>query len=121
MNRASGSAAWRRSMLMTSWPRAINSLITCVPIRPLPPVTAIRMARLYSIDVPPRSARPAIISCLVALALYAITIPGTYVYDDRYIVQNDPRVSEIKTGDRAVGSARQPFGQGMAGGDVPHS
>jgi hypothetical protein len=41
------------------------------------------------------SLRPAIISAVVALALYSITIPGTYVYDDRYIVQADPRLSDM--------------------------
>src|SRR6476619_742660 len=41
------------------------------------------------------SIRPAIISAIVAAALYAITIPGTYVYDDRYIVQADPRLSDM--------------------------
>ena len=41
------------------------------------------------------SIRPAIISALAALALYAITLPGTYVYDDRYIVQADPRLTDM--------------------------
>jgi hypothetical protein len=30
---------------------------------------------------------------LLALALYAVTLGGTYVYDDRYIVLGDPRIS----------------------------
>ncbi len=37
--------------------------------------------------------RPAILSAILALALYAITLGGTYVYDDRYIVHGDPRIS----------------------------
>src|SRR5437016_4128465 len=38
--------------------------------------------------------RPAVLSALVALALYAVTLGGTYVYDDRYILLTDPRVGD---------------------------
>jgi hypothetical protein len=37
--------------------------------------------------------RPAILSAILALGLYAVSLWGTYVYDDRYIVQGDPRIS----------------------------
>ncbi len=46
-------------------------------------------------DELPRDWRPAILSALAALAIYAVTLAGTYVYDDRYIVQLDPRVSDV--------------------------
>src|SRR3954453_19538225 len=35
------------------------------------------------------------LSAVVALALYAVTLGGTYVYDDRYIVLTDPRVGDV--------------------------
>src|SRR5438477_9569180 len=38
--------------------------------------------------------KPAIWSALLALILYAITLGGTYVYDDRYILLTDPRVGD---------------------------
>ncbi len=40
-----------------------------------------------------RDWRPALISALVALSLYSLTLGGTYVYDDRYIVGTDPRLA----------------------------
>ncbi|HEX8525256.1 MAG TPA: tetratricopeptide repeat protein [Tepidisphaeraceae bacterium] len=36
---------------------------------------------------------PAAASAGLALLLYAVTLGGTYVYDDRYIVESDPRIS----------------------------
>ena len=39
-------------------------------------------------------AAAAIISALVALALYAVTIGGTYIYDDVAVVHEDPRVQQ---------------------------
>ena len=39
--------------------------------------------------------KPAIASALLALALYAITLGGTYVYDDRYIILSDPRIDDV--------------------------
>src|SRR4051812_30772222 len=42
-----------------------------------------------------RDPRPAVLSALAALALYAVTLAGTYVYDDMYIVQLDPRVRDV--------------------------
>ena len=39
-----------------------------------------------------RDIRPAVASALVALALYAVTLRGTYIYDDVEVVQTDPRV-----------------------------
>jgi protein O-mannosyl-transferase len=38
--------------------------------------------------------RPAILAAVAALAVYAITLAGTYVYDDRYILLGDPRISD---------------------------
>lgn len=38
--------------------------------------------------------RPALLSALAALLVYAVTLGGTYVYDDLYIVQLDPRLLE---------------------------
>src|SRR5215469_14286449 len=38
--------------------------------------------------------RPAVVSALVALGLYAVTLRGTYIYDDVEIVRTDPRVLE---------------------------
>src|SRR3954463_11162885 len=29
---------------------------------------------------------------LLAFALYAITVPGTYVYDDQFVARRDPRL-----------------------------
>ena len=43
---------------------------------------------------PERDWRPAAWSSGLALALYAITLGGTYVYDDVYIVQLDPRLRD---------------------------
>src|SRR5687768_5362708 len=37
---------------------------------------------------------PALAAAAVALALYAITLGGTYVYDDTFIVGLDPRLKE---------------------------
>ena len=42
-------------------------------------------------DTAHRDWKPAILSALAALAIYAVTLGGTYVYDDRYIVLTDPR------------------------------
>src|SRR2546425_8194741 len=39
--------------------------------------------------------KPASLSALLALALYAVTLRGTYVYDDRYILLTDPRVGDV--------------------------
>jgi protein O-mannosyl-transferase len=36
--------------------------------------------------------RPAILAALLSLLIYAVTLGGTYVYDDLYIVREDPRV-----------------------------
>ena len=41
-----------------------------------------------------RSWAPAALGALVASALYAITLGGTYIYDDVYIVGQDPRVRQ---------------------------
>jgi protein O-mannosyl-transferase len=40
-------------------------------------------------------AAPALSSALLAVLLYAITVGGTYVYDDEAIVRDDPRVRHI--------------------------
>jgi hypothetical protein len=48
---------------------------------------------------PQRDRRPAILSALAALALYAITLGGTFVYDDRFIVQADPRLTNVSRWD----------------------
>src|SRR6185295_9455327 len=42
-----------------------------------------------------RDYRPAIASALLALSIYAVTLGGTYVYDDRYIVLTDPRIADV--------------------------
>ncbi len=42
-----------------------------------------------------RDYRPAIAAAVLALIIYAITLGGTYVYDDRYIILTDPRVSDV--------------------------
>lgn len=39
--------------------------------------------------------RPALLAALVALVLYAVTVGGTYVYDDVYIAKIDPRLAGI--------------------------
>src|SRR5688500_4775125 len=39
--------------------------------------------------------RPALLAALAALVVYAVTLGGTYVYDDRYIVLADPRVDDV--------------------------
>ena len=38
---------------------------------------------------------PAVLSAAAALVVYAITLGGTYVYDDRYIILLDPRVNDV--------------------------
>jgi hypothetical protein len=38
--------------------------------------------------------RPALLAALVALALYAITLKGTYIEDDVVVIHEDPRLSE---------------------------
>ena len=38
---------------------------------------------------------PALLSVLLALALYAVTLRGTYVYDDIMIVVEDPRLHDV--------------------------
>ena len=40
------------------------------------------------------AAGPALLSAVVALALYAVTLGGTYVYDDVFIVTQDPRLHD---------------------------
>jgi hypothetical protein len=45
---------------------------------------------------PARDRRPALFSALFALALYAITLRGTYVYDDRFMILSDPRLTPAK-------------------------
>src|SRR5213083_1070496 len=42
-----------------------------------------------------RDWKPAIVSALLALCLYAVTLRGTYVYDDRYILLGDPRIDDV--------------------------
>ncbi len=42
-----------------------------------------------------RDWRPAIIAALAALSLYAVTLGGTYVYDDRNILFGDERISDV--------------------------
>ncbi len=37
---------------------------------------------------------PAIASALLAIGLYAVTLAGSYVYDDEFIARDDPRVRE---------------------------
>ena len=44
--------------------------------------------------LPWRSAIPALISAAMAMAIYLVTVWGTYVYDDIPIVLNDPRVRQ---------------------------
>jgi protein O-mannosyl-transferase len=46
------------------------------------------------VKISPRSWAPAALSALFATALYAITLGGTYIYDDAYIVGQDPRVRQ---------------------------
>lgn len=41
-----------------------------------------------------RAAGPALASTLLALALYAVTLGGTYVYDDTFIVHDDERLRD---------------------------
>lgn len=38
---------------------------------------------------------PAVLAAFAALVVYAVTLGGTYVYDDRYIVLADPRVADV--------------------------
>jgi protein O-mannosyl-transferase len=40
------------------------------------------------------SSLPAILSALLALGLYAVSIGGTYIYDDVDIIQTDPRIRD---------------------------
>jgi hypothetical protein len=42
-----------------------------------------------------RAALPALLSAALALALYAVTLAGTYVYDDIFIVTQDPRLHDV--------------------------
>src|SRR5437868_391636 len=44
-------------------------------------------------DKAPNRSLPAAASAALALALYAITLGGTYIYDDRPILQQDPRLT----------------------------
>lgn len=39
--------------------------------------------------------RPAILAAVAALVVYAVTLGGTYVYDDRYIILTDPRIADV--------------------------
>src|SRR6476661_1770969 len=39
-------------------------------------------------------AGPVLASAALALALYAVTLAGTYVYDDVFIVREDPRLHD---------------------------
>jgi hypothetical protein len=39
---------------------------------------------------------PAILGALAALLVYAVTLGGTYVYDDTYIVQRDERLPDVR-------------------------
>jgi 4-amino-4-deoxy-L-arabinose transferase-like glycosyltransferase len=48
---------------------------------------------LTTIETFKRNWRPAILSALVAFGVFAVTLRGTYIYDDRFIVVEDPRVS----------------------------
>jgi hypothetical protein len=50
--------------------------------------------RLVKIDQ--RSWVPGALSAVVATALYAITLGGTYIYDDAYRISLDPRVNQPK-------------------------
>jgi hypothetical protein len=43
----------------------------------------------------PYAARPAIICAMVALAVYAVTLGGTFVYDDWSIIVDDPRIADV--------------------------
>jgi hypothetical protein len=40
------------------------------------------------------AARPALLAALVALALYAVTLRGTFIFDDVNIIREDPRLYE---------------------------
>ncbi|HWP41002.1 MAG TPA: glycosyltransferase family 39 protein [Tepidisphaeraceae bacterium] len=37
---------------------------------------------------------PALLSCMAGIALFAVSIGGTYIYDDHGIIQNDPRIRD---------------------------
>lgn len=58
----------------------------------------------------PGTAGPAISAALLALALYAVTLGGTYIYDDLFIVTEDPRLHDTSrwieywTNDYAAGA-----------------
>src|SRR4051812_44509400 len=109
-NRAplAGSFAARRSTLITSCPRDSSSRTTyarSARSRPSPRYAwrAIVLSRTAASNIaaPVRSAlrstaAPAVLSALLALVLYAVTLPGTYVYDDLYIVQRDPRIADVR-------------------------
>ncbi|MCC7349154.1 MAG: hypothetical protein IT446_01170 [Phycisphaerales bacterium] len=43
---------------------------------------------------PRNGTNAAIVSALLAVALYAITLRGTYVYDDLYVLRQDPRLND---------------------------
>ncbi|MEA2708453.1 MAG: protein O-mannosyl-transferase, partial [Phycisphaerales bacterium] len=45
--------------------------------------------------LPLPSWRPAILAALAALAVYAVTLGGAFVYDDRYIILIDPRIANF--------------------------
>jgi hypothetical protein len=47
------------------------------------------------VRLPPISWRPAILAAIAALVVYAVTLGGTYVYDDRYIILIDPRIANF--------------------------
>jgi hypothetical protein len=49
-------------------------------------------------DAERRALAPAILAAIAALAVYAVTLAGGYVYDDRYIVLADPRVANVAAG-----------------------
>ena len=50
------------------------------------------MTHAGEIKFRPSGAWAAIVSALIAVALYAVTMGGTYIYDDIVIVHKDPRV-----------------------------
>ena len=52
------------------------------------------------------AARPAVAAALLAIALYAITLFGTYVYDDVVVVRDDSRVTQLNGW---IGYFRAPY------------
>lgn len=46
------------------------------------------------LPAPPSGRNAAILSALLAVALYAVTLRGTYVYDDLYVIGQDPRLKD---------------------------